>query len=181
MADVRTLSDAWSLSAQGLSITKSAVSLCVLRVRDPDVTLLRALGEAFKMDWPSDANTVSGADPLVACLAPGEWALFAAPERLAGLLADVGAGRLCHLADVSAGRRRWRIEGPRHRDIIAKGCSLDTHGAVFGPGRCAQTLLAQIPVLLVSPDGEEIDLVADVSLAGHLRMWLADAAREFQA
>ena len=171
----------WSLTAEGLAITESAISLCVLRVRDPDEALERAVGDAFAMAWPSDVNTVGGDGPRVACLAPGEWALFSASEHIADRLGSACGARLRHLADVSAGRRLWRMEGPRRRDLLAKGCSLDTHRRVFGPGRCAQTLLAHIPVLVLSiADGEAFEVVADVSLAGYLRAWLADAAREFQ-
>ncbi len=171
----------WSLISEGLAITESAVSLCVLRVRDPDEALGRALSDAFLMAWPSDVSTVRGDGPRVACLAPGEWAFFSASEHIADRLGSACGARLRHLADVSAGRRLWRVEGPRRREVLAKGCSLDTHAHVFGSGRCAQTLLAQIPVLLLSTaDGEAFVVVADVSLAGYLRAWLADAAREYQ-
>ena len=166
-----------------LVVCETAVTVSVLRVRDHEAAAVR-LGEAFAMPWPTTPNLVFGEAPRVAWLAPGEWSIFAPAEDLAARIGEACAGLTHHLVDVSAGRRRWRIEGVLARDLLAKGCSLDTDPRVFGPGQCAQSLLAQVLVLLTplpsASGGAAFDLVADVSLAGHLRAWLADAALEFQ-
>ncbi len=171
----------WRLSGRDVTVAETAISFSVLRVRAAGDGLFDDLEKAFAIAWPSSPNTVVGEDPRVAWLAPGEWALFDTGERLAPRLSSACQGRLCHLADVSAGQRLFRIEGARGRDLLAKGCSLDTHSRVFGPGRCARTLLAQIGVLLVcAGGGDAIEVIADASLAGHLRAWFTEAVREFQ-
>jgi sarcosine oxidase subunit gamma len=170
----------WVLEADGLSIDERAVSVCVLRLRDPDEALERALGVVFGLTWPSTPNTIAGKTPRVAWLAPREWALFDAAESLETQVARTCGERLHHFADVSAGRRLFRIAGSYRRDLLAKGCSLDTHQSVFTSGRCAQTRLAQIPILLIL-DGPAFEILVDVSLAGYLRAWLADAALEYQS
>ncbi len=177
--------DALRLTAPGLAISETAVAICVLRVRAADEALtaasVGALAEAFAIAWPTAPNTIAGERPRIAWLAAGEWALFDTGENVAARIAVACQGHLHHLADVSAGRRRWRIEGPQRRDLIAKGCSLDTHRTVFGAGRCAQTLMARVPILLLADqDDRAFDIIADVSLAAHLRAWFADAALEFQ-
>jgi sarcosine oxidase, subunit gamma len=171
----------WTLSVPGVTITESPVALCRLKVRAVDETLTSALGDALGLSWPTTPNTLSGVRPMVAWVAPGEWAIFATAESICDAVARVCDGRLHQLADLSAGRRQWRIEGVQARTLIAKGCSLDTHPSVLGTGRCAQSLLAQVPILLI-PLGEDqsFGVIADASFSGHFRAWLADASREFQ-
>jgi len=167
----------------GLVIREAAPSVSVLRVRDAEAAA-RRLTESFAMAWPTSPNTISGMAPVVAWLSPGEWALWAPFESVAETVEQACAGLTHHLVDVSAGRRIWRIAGPRSRDLIAKGCSLDTDPRVFGPGQCAQTLLAEVAIFLMpqatEEDGSAFDLMADVSLSGHLRAWFVDAALEYQ-
>jgi sarcosine oxidase subunit gamma len=171
------------LSIPGLAITEEALRISILRVRDVDKAAT-GLGEAFAAPWPTTPNTITKASPAVAWLAPGEWAIFECAEGVKDRVQAACQGLTHHLADLSAGRRRWRIEGAHARTLIAKGCSLDTDPRAFGPGQCAQTLLDQVFVLIISraePHGAQVfDIVADASLAGHLRAWLADAALEFR-
>ncbi|MGH6613320.1 sarcosine oxidase subunit gamma [Sphingomonas sp.] len=172
----------WRLNVPALSISEFPVDICVLRVRRSDSAVTKALGKAFALNWPSAPNTMSSDTLRVAWLAPGEWAVFSSAEKISERIARACKGRLHHLADVSAGRRRWRLEGPRCRELIAKGCSLDTDPRVFGAGTCARTLLAHIPILFIPEHGDQVfDIVADVTLAGHLRSWFADAASEYHA
>ena len=165
-----------------LTVSETAVTVSILRVRDAQTASDR-LGRCFTTSWPTTPNRVLGETPEIAWLAPGEWAVFAPAGNLHARVAEACAGLTHHLADVSAGRRRWRIEGRFARDLLAKGCSLDTDPRVFGPGQCAQTLLAQVFILLIPraslTGAAAFDVVADVSLAGHLRAWLADAALEY--
>ncbi len=89
------------------------------------------------------------------------------------------SGRLHHLAELSAGRRAWRISGPDARVLIAKGCSLDTHPQVMARAQCAQTLLTQVSVLMLAdPATSTFDIVADASFAGHLRDWFTQVSQE---
>lgn len=161
-------------------VTETPVAVSVLRVRQPDAAA-PALARAFGQAWAAEPNTIVRGRPDVAWLAPGEWALFEPAAALSGKVEAALAGRTHHLADVSAGRRLWRVEGPEARALLAKGCSLDTDPRTFAEGRCAQSLLAQVHVLIIPAAGStRFDILADASLAGHLRAWFADAALEFQ-
>ncbi|MDR3511207.1 MAG: sarcosine oxidase subunit gamma family protein [Caulobacteraceae bacterium] len=172
----------WTLAAPGLAIAERQTPASVLRIRRPDAAVIRALGEAFGLSWPAAPNTVAEGAVRIAWLAPGEWLLFASAEPVGEPVATACEGWLHHLSDVTAGYRLWRIEGPRSRDLLAKGAALDTHPRVFRSGQCAQTLFAKVHALVI-PDrsGDAFDLLTDVSFAGHVRAWFIDAAEEFRA
>jgi sarcosine oxidase subunit gamma len=157
-----------------LTIEESAVEVSILRLRSPDAAVQAALTKAFAAPWPSAPNTVVGEEFRIAWLGPGQWALFGPPGEIAARIEAACRGRLYHLADVSAGYRLWNITGAAAQKLINSGCSLDLHPCVFGEGRGAQSVLAQIPILLIHrPEG--FDLLADSSLAQYLRSWLARA------
>jgi sarcosine oxidase, subunit gamma len=84
-------------------------------------------------------------------------------------------------ADVSAQRIGLRLTGPRVRDVLAKGCSIDLHPLVFRRGSSAQTMLglAGIIVLALSDAGDDYVVLVRSSFAGYLADWLLDAALEF--
>ena len=72
------------------------------------------------------------------------------------------------------------MSGPSARDVLAKGCPLDLHPAVFGPGDCAQTLLAKANVTLrCVDDSPRFELIVRRSFAEYAALWLHDAAMEY--
>ena len=93
-------------------------------------------------------------------------------------LRRAGAGAAA-VVDVSANRTTISIAGPRARDLLAFGCSIDLDPRAFGPGRCAQTMLARAQVIIV-PVGPEAEpafrVLVRPSFAAYLAAWLADAA-----
>ncbi len=81
--------------------------------------------------------------------------------------------------DVSANRTTLELRGPRARELLEFGCPIDLHPRVFGPGRCAQTLLARANVLIWHVADEPEDtwrLFVRPSFAAYVAAWLADAA-----
>ena len=88
------------------------------------------------------------------------------------------AGRVA-IVDVSANRTTLELRGPRARELLEFGCPIDLHPRVFGPGRCAQTLLARANVLIWHVADEPEDtwrLFVRPSFAAYVAAWLADAA-----
>jgi sarcosine oxidase subunit gamma len=104
------------------------------------------------------------------------------PARAGG--ADPRGGRDEHVSvtDVSAQRTTLLVGGPRARDLLAHGCSLDLHPRAFGPGRSAQTMLARAQVVLVARDEPRAGfwVLVRSSFAGYLTDWLLDAAVEYR-
>jgi sarcosine oxidase subunit gamma len=71
------------------------------------------------------------------------------------------------------------LAGPRAREVLMKGCSIDLHPAVFGPGRCARTALARAQVILLPVDQETYWIFVQSSFAAYLAEWLMDAMSEY--
>ena len=170
----------WRVEAPGLAIeTLPPTPIHILRVRVADqkaVLAARTLAD-FRAIGP---NQSGGDEPRLAWMAPGEWVVTGASPKPAWLKA-LAKSPSFHAADVGHGRVRFAISGPRARDLLAKGCSVDFHPRAFGAGRCAKTLFAQVPVLIDQiSDAPLFHLYGDISHEAHLSAWLVDAAVEFR-
>ncbi|MBM4793731.1 sarcosine oxidase subunit gamma [Streptomyces sioyaensis] len=135
---------------------------------------------------PGGVRTAAGAtERTVLWLGPDEW-LVVGPEGDAPAIEAVVRDALGDghgaVVDVSANRTTLEISGPCAREVLEKGCSLDLHPRAFGPGRCAQTLLARAAVILRQIDtGPTYHLLVRGSFAPYLADWLLDAMTEFRS
>ncbi len=142
-----------------------------------------AVAEVLGHPLPLEPNTVSDPAPPCACwLGPDEWLLRLAEEASAGRVAAALEvtldGRVFAVSDLSSAQTVLRLSGIRALEILAKGCTLDLHPRVFGPGQCAQTNLAQAPATLVPVvAGEVYEVIVRRSFADYLGRWLLDASR----
>jgi sarcosine oxidase subunit gamma len=125
---------------------------------------------------------VAAGDGRLVWLGPDEWLLTSpgtAPEvleaELAGTLRPVGGVAV----DVSAQRIPLRISGPRAREVLAKGCSIDLYPRVFGPGNSAQTTLGLAGVVLLALGADDVTVLVRSSFAGYLATWLLNASLEY--
>jgi sarcosine oxidase subunit gamma len=84
-----------------------------------------------------------------------------------------------HLVDCSHGRFALRASGLHARELIAKSCPLDLHVRAFPSGACAQSLVADTPMLLHAFDGVGIDLYMERGLARSATELLVHQAKEF--
>jgi sarcosine oxidase, subunit gamma len=130
------------------------------------------------------STIVSGRGTAVIWLGPEEWLVTSSDHDGENLEAQLRAAVSEHAGaavDVSAQRTTIRLQGAHARDVIAKGCSLDTHPAVFGRGVAAQTMLGQAGVVLIpmSDNGTDYRIIVRSSFARYLADWLIDAAEEF--
>lgn len=113
--------------------------------------------------FPLEPNT-SACDVL--WLGPDEWLVLGGREAE---YADAAAA-----VDVSAARVVLELAGDDAREVLAQGCSLDLRPASFGPGRCAQTLVARTEAILHCAGDDAIRLLVRPSFAPYLRTWLED-------
>ncbi len=155
-----------------------------LRGDATDQAFLDAVKEAVGVAPPTSANTVAGAGhDAVLWLGPDEWLLVTREGRQTKAEAALRAaldGQHASIVDTSDARTTIRLHGTRARDVLAKGCPLDLHPRVFGPGQCAQTILARVDVLIHQRDDvPTYDIHVACSFARHLWDWLVDAAKEF--
>ena len=130
------------------------------------------------------STSVEGPDANVIWFGPQEWLVTStsqAAEALEAQLREVTTEHGGAAVDVSAQRTTVLLCGAHARDVLAKGCSLDLHPAVFGPGAAAQTMLGLAAVVLIPLDdkGTDYRILVRSSFAGYLADWLIDAAEEF--
>jgi sarcosine oxidase subunit gamma len=113
---------------------------------------------------------------------PGRW-LVVAPEREGSdLEARLRAGLATQAAitDLGSGRTVLRITGPRARDLLAKGSSIDFHGRAFPAGSCAQGFLGHVGALIHAVDAAPtFDLYVARSYAQTAWEWLTESAAEY--
>jgi sarcosine oxidase subunit gamma len=131
----------------------------------PFLTQLNVRGDLSS--WPAEP------DRTVLRLGPDEWLVLAPPFTTVEI---DGAS----VVDVSAQRTTLDLEGPRVRELLAFGCSLDLHPRVFAIGDNAQTTLAHAPVILIRRESG-FRILVRASFAAHLATWLVDASAEFCA
>lgn len=143
----------------------------------------RVLGLAALPTTPG--TCVAGTDTTVIWFGPQEWLVTSTQrggEALETELHEAVAAAGGAAVDVSAQRTTIRLRGAHARDVLAKGCSLDLHPRVFGPGAAAQTMLALAAVVLIPLDdkGTDYRIIVRSSFAGYLADWLIDALDEYQ-
>jgi sarcosine oxidase subunit gamma len=157
--------------------------LAQINVRlDPKGPAAEAVRLALGLQLPPEPDTAVQAGELTALsLGPDEWLVVGPPGTQADLEARIRTAvgeEPAAVTDVSAQRTTVLVAGPRARDLLAHGCSLDLHPRAFGPGRCAQTTLARAQVVLIGRERGFCVLVRS-SFAGYLADWLLDAASEY--
>ena len=155
-----------------------------LRGDATDRAFLDAVQGALGFGLPVEPNTVSEGGELAALwLGPNEWLVLAPPgqeDGLAQALRDALGEIFSSVADVTGGQTVINLRGPHVRNVLAKGCTLDLHPRAFGPGRCAQTLVAKANVTVRQlDDSPSFDLIVRRSFADYLALWIEDAAEEY--
>jgi len=156
-----------------------------LRADPNDPALMARLTDAIGARPPTEPNTAIVSDDgtrHVLWLGPDEWLILGEPDTGPDLERAIsGATGEAHgsVIDVSANRTTLAVSGPRARDLLAFGCSLDIDERRFKPGHCAQTLLARANVIIV-PVGPAVEpsfrILVRPSFAAYLAAWLTDAA-----
>ena len=149
-----------------------------------DRAFLDAVGSVLGFGLPIEPNTVAEGGELAALwLGPNEWLVLAPPGQktaVAGALRGALGELFSSVVDVTGGQTVINLRGPHVRELLAKGCTLDLHPRAFGPGRCAQSLVAKANVTLRQlDDSPSFDLVVRRSFAEYLAIWLEDAGQEY--
>ena len=152
---------------------------------DPSGPAAVAVDKALGGALPTLPNTAMCLlDVVVLWLGPDEWLVVAPDGSSSGLeqaLRDAIGAEPGAVVDLSAHRTTVELAGPRAREVLAKGCSLDLHPSVFTEDSCAQVLLARAPVLLLARGGDRPGywLLVRSSFAGYVADWLLDACIEY--
>lgn len=155
-----------------------------LRGDAADEAFTSGVRDTVGVDLPTEPNTVSeGENCRAVWLGPDEWYIVGAPgtelELVRGL-EEALAGQHVAVNDLTSGLTTLVLSGPRVRDVVGKGCTLDLHPRAFGPGRCAQTLISHTGVLIRHVDDTpSFEITIRRSFADYLWVWIEDAALEY--
>jgi sarcosine oxidase subunit gamma len=130
---------------------------------------------ASALGLPIDPNTWSAVDRGEALwLGPDEWLVVSETEPADTIVDDARrrlAGRHHSVMDVSANRVVIELTRPRRFELLDAGCGIDLHPRAWLEGMCAQTLLANVAVLLQERN-DATRVFVRPSFAGHLVTWL---------
>jgi len=182
--------DAFSALSQsadaGVRIVESALSSQVLLRVSRGSTGAQAVAAALGTELPSATGKVSyvRSDAILA-LGPDEFLVITGPghgSELETRLRDALTDQPGAVTDVSASRTLLRISGRNARKMLAHGLAIDLDRLT--QGSCAQTVLAQCAVIVLSdgPAQTADDLVKVLvrsSFAAHLAQWLLLTAPEY--
>ena len=169
----------------GVMLGESPIrGLLVLRGDGANAEFRAAVSDAIGVEPASEPLTaVRNRDVSILWLGPDEWLVVTPDRRIARIeraLRDALEGQRAALTDVSHSRTILELSGPEARTVLAKGCPLDLHPRVFGPGRCAQSRLAKCQVLIHQTHAAPtFELYVGRSFSQYAWTWLEDAAQEF--
>jgi sarcosine oxidase subunit gamma len=151
-----------------------------LRLEPTDRSARWAAEAVLRLTLPIEPNTsAAGGARSALWLGPDQWLIVAA-EGEAIALERALAEREASVVDVSDLRAIFELEGPRAADVLRKGCAIDFHPRVFGPGSCVTTMFARVRAAIRQLDGSaRYEIYVERSYADYLWAWLVDAMVEY--
>lgn len=138
----------------------------------PDEFLL--VGPDETVSVPESADALGDEPGAAATLSTHPLTL--ALSRAPALRAEPG-----QVVDLSANRTTLELSGPSARAVLEKGCPMDLHPRVFGPGTAVATTLGPVPVLVWQTAEQTYRVLPRASFADYTARWLLDAMREYAA
>ena len=187
LAHLGLVARAASSSKDGAGVILSEVAhrtIVNIRGTASDPAFASAVQNATGVALPPSANTVStGGGRQILWLGPNEWWLTAPDGEAESLLEALRAGfagQHATACDVSESRAIIRLKGPKAREILMRGVSLDLHPRAFHVGECAQTGLSRANALLhLLDNAPTFEIYVLKSFSDYLWRWLEIVARDF--
>jgi sarcosine oxidase subunit gamma len=187
LAHLGLVGRAASGSKPGAGVTMAEVAhrtIVNIRGTASDPAFASAVQTATGVPLPSGANTVASAGGRqILWLGPNEWWVTGPDSEADFLVETLRAnffGQHATACDVSESRAIITLKGPRAREVLMRGVSLDLHPRVFAPNQCAQTGLSRANVLLHLIDNTPtFEIYVLKSFSDYLWRWLEKVAQDF--
>ena len=164
-----------------LSERRAAIAQVMGR-KGQDAALRSAVAGALGLDLPHSGSSASNGSVTAIWIAPEAWLILRHGTPDEGLARELIAAcaATASISDQTWGKSIVRVSGARARDVLAKGCRIDLHPRVFGPGKSAVTPIAHIHAVLSQIDTKPtFDLIVPSTLARDFVEWLRLSAAEF--
>lgn len=142
--------------------------------------LATAVRLAFGIELPPPGSATFG--PRIDLIGCGldQWLALSADESASEEHLRAKLEPYASVADQSDGRIILRLSGPRVRETLAKGLSLDLHPRVFGPGSAAVTAVSHVRIeFWQETDQPAYSMAVPRSSFKSFWDWLAASAAEF--
>ena len=160
-----------------LSVVNIPALIQVFAKKNQVDALAKKLGIITKPGQAGDANAFTALP-----VGPGQWILVSKDKNCSDFGAWIAEiiDRLGYVSEQSDSRIRIRISGVKAHDVMMRGCRLDLHSSVVSKGFCAQTIMAQIGVLIhLVDDAPVYDLYIYSGFARSFWHWLTETANQF--
>ncbi len=170
-------------SAAGLTVRELTGfgAASVLARKNHAAAAAQAAQQAFGVGLPATPAVSTGSDIEFVWSGPGQW-LALEPQGNAALEARLVAAFGAHASvfDQSGSRQLLELSGPRVRDVLAKGMSIDLHPRAFKTGDVAVTTASHLAVHLWQVADDPIyRLLVVRTYFDSLWQWLALSAAEY--
>ena len=147
--------------------------------KDGEAALIKNLGIGT-VSKPS--STTQTRDFLAFAIAPRQWILLSEKAKPLAFAEKISKkiGGFGYISEQTASRVRIRISGSAARDLLSHLCTLDLHPKSAPKGFAAQTIMAQVGVLLHIVDDEPTyDLYVYAGFARSFWHSLTEIAEKF--
>ena len=172
-------------SYTGLTI-KEISPIMKLNLRGKSREFLSIIGKNINMILPVEANTSSSSDKYTSMwLSPDEWMIISNnlidkeinSYEIENLLFNkISKTNLGAVTDVSDQFVLINLIGEKVFDLLSTGCPFNFNKFKTKKGAVAQTLLAQVDVIIHHKELNNINLFVRRSFSEHLVSWIEDAA-----
>ena len=153
----------------------------VIARKDQAAQVAAAAQPAFGASFPTTPTIAAGNELAFIWSGPGHW-LALGPQATEPAEASLGAVFSTHASvfDQSGSRVLLELRGPRVRDVLAKGVSIDLHPRSFRTGDVAVTTASHFAVHLWQvADDPVYRLLVVRTYFDSLWRWLAASAAEY--
>lgn len=160
-----------------LAVTKIPALVQLFAKKGQEDALAKKLKIATAPGWASDTAQFTALP-----IAPNQWILVSNKVMGPAFADEISSkiGSLGYVSEQSESRARIRISGCKARELMSRGCRLDLHSSVVSKGFCAQTVMAQIGVLLHIVEDEPVyELYVYSGFARSFWHWLTETAQQF--
>ena len=165
---------------------KEIYPIMKLNLRGKSRDFITTIGKNINMILPIEANTSSTSDSYTSMwLSPDEWMIISNNitnkennnyeiEEL--LFNKISKTNLGSVTDVSDQFVMINLKGEKIFDLLSTGCPFDFADFKLKKGSVAQTLLAQIDVIIHHKEINSVNLFVRRSFSEHLMSWINDSA-----
>jgi len=153
----------------------------VIARKDQAAKAAAAALQAFGTSPPTTPTIAAGSEPAFVWSGPGHW-LALGPQASEPIEGRLGAvfGTHASIFDQGGSRVLLELRGPRVRDVLAKGVSIDLHPRAFKTGDAAVTTASHLAVHLWQvADDPVYRLLVVRTYFDSLWRWLAASAAEY--